>query len=194
MNVWAQWLLTMALVALAGPAAAHSVFGITGFAGGLLHPLVVPTHLMVVVALALLNGQQGWHHGIAAVYAAAVAAGLGIIALGIVPSLAQETLLAASAAIGLLVALAWPVLWMVGAGLAAIAGFALALDSPPEAITLQEANLTLLGTALSATVLLVVLSFLVSLLRRDWQRIGTRIVGSWIAASAFLVLAQRMAD
>ena len=32
-----------------------------------------------------------------------------------------------------------------------------------------------------------------SLLRRDWQRIGARIVGSWIAASAILVLALRVA-
>jgi hypothetical protein len=29
--------------------------------------------------------------------------------------------------------------------------------------------------------------------RRDWQRIGVRIAGSWIAASAILVLALRLA-
>jgi urease accessory protein len=184
-------LAIVALIAIAGPASAHSVFGITGFTGGLLHPLVMPTHLMAVVALSLLIGQQGWGYGVWIVYAVAVCAGLGTIALGTVPTLAAETLLTATAAIGLLIALAWPVLWMVGAGLAVIAGFALALDSPPEAISLTEANLTLLGTALSAIVVPVALAYAVSQLQRGWQRIGVRILGSWIAASAILVLALR---
>jgi urease accessory protein len=81
---------------------------------------------------------------------------------------------------------------MVGAGLTVIAGFALALDSPPEAISLTQANLTLLGTALSAIAFPVALGKLVSRLQRDWQRIGVRILGSWIAASAILVLALRL--
>jgi hydrogenase/urease accessory protein HupE len=182
----------LVFVAMAGPASAHSVFGITGFFGGLLHLLVVPSHLMAVAALGLLIGQQRWGSGVSIVYAVAVCAGLGTIALGTVPTFAEETLLTAVAAVGLLVALAWPVLWAVGAGLAAIAGFALALDSPPEAITLREANLTLLGTALSAVVLLLAVTAAVSHLQRDWQRIGVRILGSWIAASAILVLALRL--
>lgn len=192
MIVLARLWTAVALIAMAEPASAHSVFGITGFSGGMLHPLVVPTHLTAVLALGLLIGQQSWAYGMAAVYAIAVCAGLGTIALGTVPTLAEETLLAASAAIGLLVALAWPVLWVVGAGLAVIAGFALALDSPPEAISLAEANLTLLGTALSAVVLPVAVAQGVSRLQRDWQRIGVRILGSWIAASAVLVLALRL--
>lgn len=188
----ARWLLAFALIAMAQPASAHAVLGITGFPGGLLHPLVVPAHLMAVVALALLIGQQGWAYGIPIIYAVAICAGLGTIALGVVPMLAEETLLAASAAIGLLVALSWPVLWPVGAGLAAITGYALALDSPPEAISLTEANMTLLGTALSATILLAAVAYLTSRLRRGWQRVGARILGSWIAASAILVLALRL--
>jgi hypothetical protein len=35
------------------------------------------------------------------------------------------------------------------------------------------------------------LAWPVSRLRRHWQRIGIRIAGSWIAASAILVLALR---
>jgi urease accessory protein len=192
MKLLARWLAIVALIAVAEPASAHSVFGITGFTGGLLHALAVPTHLMAVVALGLLIGQQGWGYGVWTVYAFAVCAGLGTIALGTVPTLGEETLLAATAVTGLLVALAWPVLWMVGAGLIVVAGFALALDSPPEAISLTQANLTLLGTALSAIALPVALGKLVSRLQRDWQRIGVRILGSWIAASAILVLALRL--
>ena len=187
----ARWLFAFVFAVVAEPASAHSVLGITGFNGGLLHPLLVPAHLLAIVALALLVGQQGWAYGVPVVYAVAVCAGLGTIALGTVPELAEETLLAAAGAMGLLVALSWPVLWVVGAGLAVVAGYSLGLDSPPEAISLREANLTLLGTAMSATILLAALACLASLLRRGWQRIGARILGSWIAASAILVLALR---
>jgi urease accessory protein len=178
-----------ALIATAAPAAAHAVLGITGFAGGLLHPLLIPSHLMAALALGLLIGQQGWGLGISLVYATAVCAGLGVIALGTVPQLAEETVLAAGGAMGGRVAWAGGGGGGGGAGLAAVAGFALALDSPPEAISLAEANLTLLGTALSATLLVVIPAFAAARLRRDWQRIGARVAGSWIAASAMLVLA-----
>jgi urease accessory protein len=188
----ARWFVAFAFVATAGSASAHAVFGTTGFGGGLLHPLIVPTHLMAAVALGLLIGQQRWAAGIQIIYAIAVCAGLGTIALGVVPALAEETVLAACAAISLLAMLARPVLWVVGAGLAAVMGYALALDSPPEAISLFEANLTLLGTALSAIILLAALAYLASQLQRDWQRIGARILGSWIVASAILVLALRL--
>jgi hypothetical protein len=40
--------------------------------------------------------------------------------------------------------------------------------------------------------LLVVAVECASCLTRDWQRIGARIFGSWIAASAILVLALRL--
>ena len=32
----------------------------TAFFAGLLHPLVVPAHVLAIAALALLIGQQGW--------------------------------------------------------------------------------------------------------------------------------------
>jgi hydrogenase/urease accessory protein HupE len=191
MTATARGLVLLAFLALAGPAAAHAVFGVTGFGGGILHSLAVPSHLMAVLVLGLLIGQQRWGFGMPLLFAVAVCGGLGVIARGAVPMLAEETLLAAAAAIGILVASGWPVLWVVGAGLAAVAGFALALDSPPEAVTLAEANLTLLGTALSAVALLIAVAQAVMRLQQSWQRIGVRIGGSWIAASAILVLALR---
>ena len=43
----------------AQPAMAHPPpLGIGGFAGGLLHPLFVPAHLLAVLALGMLIGQQ----------------------------------------------------------------------------------------------------------------------------------------
>lgn len=173
------------------PASGHAVYGLTGLPGGLLHPVAVPAHVMALVAVSLLIGQQRWGYGIPIIYAVGIAAGCGTLALGTVPLLAEETLLAATAAAALLVALGRPVLWVVGAGLTAIAGYALALDSPPEAISLSEANLTLFGTAASAAAVPVILSAAIARLRRNWQHIGIRVAASWIAASAVLVLAMR---
>ena len=160
----------------------------TGLWAGLLHPVLTPTHAMAVLALALLIGRQRWHRTAAIVYAAAVMAGLGLIVLGYVPLLAGEGLLAASAATGLLVALDWPLPRWLGGLLAGATGFALALASPPEAISLREANLTLVGTAIGATVVLTGLLQVTSRLTQGWSRVGARILGSWIVASAALVL------
>ena len=192
MNFIARTSIAGAFVAQAAPAWAHPVFGVTGFAGGLLHALLVPTHLMAVVAFALLIGQQRWGHGAVIVYAAAIIAGLGAIALAYVPARAEEGVLAVAAIAGLLVALARPLTRSVGVLLAGASGLALGLDSPPEAISLRDANLALLGTAIGAVLVLAGLMQITSRLTRAWQRIGARIVGSWIAASAILVLALRL--
>jgi urease accessory protein len=187
-------LVMVALLATTGPASAHPVFGVTGFSGGLLHPLAVPTHLMAAAALALLMGQQGWGPSMLAVYAVAVVAGLGLVALAYVPTRAEEGLLVLAAVIGLLVAWSGRLPPAAGLQFAAAVGFALALDSPPEAISLRDANLALLGTAIGAVIALLTFVQITSCLTRVWQRIGARILGSWIAASAVLVLALRLAD
>lgn len=193
MSAAARALPVLLLLATADEASAHTVFGFSGFPGGLLHPVAVPLHLMALVALGLLIGGQGWGVSVFAAYAVAVLAGLGAIALAYVPAYAELVLLALAACAGLLVALALPLPLTVGLPLAAATGLALALDSPPEGISLADANLALLGTALSATMASALLVWLVRHLHRgDWQRIGIRIVGSWIAASAILVLGLRL--
>lgn len=192
MNVIARASLAVAFVATGAPASAHPVFGVTGFAGGLLHPLVVPAHLLAIVALALLIGQQSRGHGAVIVCAAAIVAGLGAIALAYVPTLAEQGVLAVAASAGLLVALGRPLPRPVGTLLAGAGGLALALDSPPEAISLRDAHLSLLGTAIGAMIALLALLQVTTRLARGWQRIGARIVGSWIAASAVLALALRL--
>jgi len=162
---------------------------VTGFSGGVLHPMLVPAHAMAIVALALLIAPQRHWIREAMAFAVGLMAGLGAIALAYVPTSAENALLVLAAALGLLVAWARPLPWMAVALLGAATGCAIGLDSPPESISVAEANRTLLGTVLSAVALLVVLAWLATLLRRDWQRIGIRVVGSWIAASAIIVLA-----
>jgi urease accessory protein len=161
----------------------------TALFAGLLHPFVVPAHVLAIAALALLIGQQGWRRSVPIAFSVAVLIGLGAIALAYVPKFTEETLLALTAITGLLVALARPLPQGPGVLLAVAIGLSLALDSPPGALALMQANLTLLGTALGAVLLLLALLQGTSRLRHHWQRIGARIAGSWIAASAILVLA-----
>ena len=59
-------------------------------------------------------------------------------------------------------------------------------------LRIREANLTLVGTAFGAVLLLLALLQGTARLRHHWQRIGARIAGSWIAAIAILVLALRL--
>jgi urease accessory protein len=162
---------------------------------GLLHPLAVPAHVVALLALGLLIAQQraGVRRVSLLAFIVGLAAGLTAIALGIGPTPAADVLLAAAAVTGLLIALAWPVPAPGCAALAVAAGGALGLDSPPEVISLSAAALMLIGTGLGACLALAAVVAGVCRLTRAWQLIGVRILGSWMAASALLVLALHFA-
>jgi len=140
-----------------------------------------------------LLGQQGRARLPLMAFAAALAAGLAAIAFAVGQTPAGNVVLLAAALIGILVALAMPLPLAVSTAFAAVTGAALGLDSPPQAISLAAATMTLIGTGIGACCALAIAVIAVRPLRRGWQRIGMRIVGSWIAASAILVLALRYA-
>jgi urease accessory protein len=185
--------LALALLALLPieEAAAHPPFaGATGFLGGVLHPLFVPTHALAVVGLGLLISQQQphWRWSLPLAYAAGLGAGFAAMISAFAPQFSAEALLAVAAINGALIALGRCVPVLIGCVLALVVGIALALDSPPGGISVRDANLVLLGTFCGALILLWAVLAVAGMLRRDWQKLGVRIVGSWIAASAVLVL------
>jgi urease accessory protein len=167
----------------------------SGFLGGLIHPLAIPGHALALLALALLIGHRQRREGIVALAAFVVGlvVGLAGIAFGVGETPSLDLLLAATALAAGLVVLAIAVPVTIRAGLAAVTGVALGLDSPPEAISLAVGMAMLIGAGLGASLVLALLATGVSYLTRPWQRIGIRIVASWIAASAILVLALRFA-
>lgn len=175
------------LLAAAAPAAAHgTIEGVAPFYGGLLHPLLVPAHPLLLLALGLVLAQGGRA-------AAPRALGLWVLglALGLVararwaaPEAVALAPLALAAGIGLLVAAAAPPRGPLAAALAGLAGLALGLDSDPAG-----SWPALAGTGLGASgVLLLVAGGLVDR-RAAWLAIGIRVAGSWIAAAALMVLA-----
>jgi len=154
----------------------------------------VPTHLLAVVALGLLVGQQAIR---LVIPIATLAAGLGVGSL-IVASAVRENpaalalLVFAVVAAGLTV-MARPLPSWAAAGLALAIGAALALNAPPQEFTIHAAIVSQLGFALAAILAFALVTLVAAQARVPWQRIGVRIVASWIAASAILVLALRLA-
>ena len=50
----------------------------------------------------------------------------------------------------------------------------------------------LIGTGVGASALLIAATMLASRMKEGWARVAARIIGSWIAASAILVLVLRL--
>ena len=192
MNGCVRAALILVALTAADVAVAHAPMG-EGVSGGLMHPYLVPAHAMSLVALGLFIGRQRDQGIPLLVFAAALIAGLVALTFAVGETPAAELLLGNTTLVGVLLAAAWtppkPLGWII----AAVTGAALAFDSPPETISVQEADLMLLGTGLGALSLLGAVVGGAGYLTRPWQRLGVRIVGSWIAASAILVLALTLA-
>jgi hypothetical protein len=72
-------------------------------------------------------------------------------------------------------------------------GVLVPINTPPHEITISSAIAAQIGLATAALVTMGVVTSIAANTARPWQRIGVRIAGSWIAASAILVLALRLA-
>ena len=108
----------------------------SGFVAGLLHPLALPAHVLALLALGLLIGQQTarTRHVSLAAFVASAAVGLSAIAVGVGQTSAAAVVRATAIASGATGAHARPRAARGGAGGAALAGGALGLDTPPAAI------------------------------------------------------------
>ena len=166
----------------------------TAFVGGFAQ-FFIPSHLLAVVALGLLAGQDTprFPLGVLSAFALGLIAGSIMVASAIRENPAALGLLTLAAVAAGLVILARDISdWLVGL-MTFAAGSALPLNAPPHEITIANAIASQIGLAIAAVVTLVVVMFAAMRATRAWQRIGIRVIGSWIAASAILVLALRLA-
>ncbi|GAA3961991.1 hypothetical protein GCM10022278_20020 [Allohahella marinimesophila] len=173
-------------------ALAHSpIEGIGNFYNGLLHPVFVPAHLLLLLALGLFLGQRGLSAVKSAIGLFALAAIAGLTAAWFyTPPNAEIMLLGLSAIVGLAVAIAPNVTRLPCTVLALLAGGLLGLDSAQEGLSGQDKLIALIGSGVAMCLLLFYPMALAGFVRsKPWQKIGVRIVGSWIAASSLLVLA-----
>jgi len=169
---------------------AHTAIeGIDALYNGILHPLIVPAHLLGLLALGLLTGQQRELRiqRVLPIFLVPLFVALLYVALGGV-LIVEQLLLLWAILCGSLVALKlslprW-ILWacLVGEGLL------IGLDSVPMGLEGKDRFALLFGIFLGAGLFLMYLAMIIQRLIHPWQQIGVRVLGSWIIASSLLVL------
>lgn len=182
--------LAAALALASVEAQAHgSVKGLGTFFSGVVHPLMEPSHLVGLIALALLLGPR-WASERPSEYAfvGAIAAGSSWAAFG--PRFDSDIFLTAAAAlIGAMVVLARKLPGFVYVVAACAIGLGIGTGSWPDPEPGVSPWAVLGSSALGAVVWLINGALLVQGLRRPWMRILVRVAGSWVTASSILVLA-----
>lgn len=183
--------LALATLLLPEAAWAHGVIaGGEGFYAGMLHPLAVPAHLLMLLGLGLLIGQSAWSSdGALIAFAAALLVGLFVAGTHLAPPPPPPALLTVAALAGLLVAVSVSPPQAGGIALALATGAAIGLGSAPDVPLGRGWASTLAGTWLGAGLTLILIASAARNPRQAWHRIGVRVLGSWTAASALLVLA-----
>ena len=177
-------------------AEAHSpIQGLGTFYNHFLHPFVVPVHAMLLIASALMLGQQG--RAGARIGLPAMAAGLlcgELASHWLTPDGAPlSALLVGSLAVGGAVALDRKLPIALTTLTGALVGVAVGLDSGTEALAFRENVMAVAGVSAGVVYLALVVSGLTVGAARGWRRVGVRIVGSWIVAASVLVLALSLA-
>ena len=166
----------------------------TAFLNGVVQ-FFIPSHLLAVVALGLLTGQSAQRLPFSSLAAFAIGLLMGSLAVASAirenPTSLALLLLAATAA-GLVVLAHDAPRWLTGV-MAFAGGSALPLNAPPHELTIANAVASQAGLAVAGIAFFMAAALVAISEKAHWQRIGIRIVASWVAASAILVLALRLA-
>jgi urease accessory protein len=180
------------LAVAAAPAHAHLVeTGFGAFYDGLAHVLMTPADLLVVLAIALLAGQQrGAQQTRWVLWALPVAWLAGAFTGARLPDAAVSPVLTTLtfAAAGLLVVLDAKLRPMSLAVLAGIAGLTHGFVNGATMMPGGASLLALTGAVTAVFCLLAIVAAEVTTLREGWTRIAVRVAGSWIAAAGVLML------
>ncbi len=166
---------------------------------GLLHPWGMPSHLMLLIALGLLAGQQGIGHVKATtpLFLLAVFCSVGLTLLVTLRLEFDLWLLMMALVTGLLIVLRLRLpVWLLMV-LAVVTALVVGLDSAaPRIPGLRgiKVQALLAGTALSASLAVIVSSLAGLALRNVLEGIPVRVLGAWITAGALLVLALKLTN
>lgn len=186
--------LVTALVAVTVPtASAHmAVEGAGEIGNGALHPLMTPAHVLILLSLGLLLGQQvpldlGKR---LRVFAPVSAVALLITLTGVMKEMNQAVLISMALCVAILVALEKKLPRFVPELLCALAAIVVGLDSGLETGSLGAILKTLAGTWLAVNALVFYIAICASNgANKQWAQIAIRVLGSWIIAISFMVLA-----
>ena len=174
-------------------------FSITWFLKGLMHPATTPSHIILLLGLGLLLGQQGKTHlgGKLLFFALSVMFGFMLshfcadsLRVNIAFVNNELILLTLALITGLLSALKLQLPAIMTPLLLLVSGTILGLDSQPHVIPGLQLNIYAWASGITLAIWgIVALLGLVSLLLKNiLQGMILRVLGSWIAASAIFVL------
>ena len=184
--------LLLALVIVPGQVAAHGGLpGGGGFYSGLAHPFVAIEQFLALLAFGFLLGQQGRDQLRIPLLVLPLMLSAGL-APGITVDYAQAILLGLALLMGVTVAAAPHVSTWVVTTAAALLGGIVGIDTDvPEMISVDPAATLAPYIGVFVGVFLIVMdaAALASVARKQVPRIAVRVVGSWIAAIALMVLA-----
>lgn len=174
-------------------ASAHmTVEGAGDIANGALHPLMTPAHVLILLALGLLLGQQlplDLDKRLR-VFAPVSAAALLLTMTGGFKELFPPLLIGLALCIAILVAWERKLPRFVPEILCALAATGIGFDSAMETGTTGNILKTLMGTWLVMNAVIFYIAVCASNgAGRQWAKIGIRVLGSWIIAISFMVLA-----
>jgi len=200
--IFRAFMTLVVLLATPNMALAHgSVVGAGNFYNGLLHPLFVPAHFLLLSALSLLLAQQPLHnnktHFMVFIITVVIGLSCAWFAIGKDPEI---LLLASTAVVGVLVVLKPKLSVWLGASIAACVGLMVGLDSKQADLSGLAKFTVFCGSGIGITLFIVypfaiLQSFKVDTVDRfHWLDIAIRVLGSWAAACALLVLALSVAS
>jgi hydrogenase/urease accessory protein HupE len=193
-KVAARCALSTVTLFLPAAARAHTTIqGMNEFVSGAAHPILTPAHVLIVIGLGLLAGQQpfSWLKMSMIGLMAASALALGLTTMTWVTAVYPPALISFAFILGVFVAadLKAPV-WS-GILIFVIGGTVIGLDSKSDAGSRPAMVKTLIGTWASLALLVFDIAYYASMgiQRKKWLAIGVRVIGSWILAISVLMLA-----
>lgn len=179
------------LLLSAGRAQAHLMnSGFGPFYDGLVHPFVVPTDLLPVVAMVMLAGLRGTRCGRRVVFILPLSWLVGMAAAAVVdlPTGPVWGACLLTITLGAMVAAdrSWPT--AVVTGLALLAGATHGIGNGQELSSLKGGVLAMSGIVCALFVISSLIAGQVATVRAHWARVVVRVAGSWIAAIGLLML------
>lgn len=163
------------------------------FMKGLYHPMMVPAHLIELLALGLLSGQQGRKtiRFVLPAFIVVLLASLIMTRYQSPPWNAEWVLLPLAAVTGILIIFKLDVAIIVSLVIACMTAVVIGMDSAvPRIPGLQSAKIYahLAGSGVFSSLLLLIISLIALTLRNVLDGVTLRILGAWSTAGAVLVI------
>ena len=178
---------------------AHSpIKGIGTLFNGILHPFLIPSHVLVILALGFWIGQlqPKKHQYSILVFLLTMIVALGLTAFNIsLGDNGSSIILILAILIGLMTLSAAPASVTLTAVVCIIVALLTGLDSQLEDLSGSVKLISQVGNTVGSYLMLlyaVALSETLSI--ESWQKIGIRILSSWLSASALMVLALHLSS